>query len=118
MLLYMYKWPDNDELGKAMFSISNGPIAIAIVMWRNSLVFHSLDKMTSMFIHILPALVIFSRRWGEHMKRREYPLYEEMDGTIKSNIIDFLWTPFLCSLAGHVLGEDGINIKKKAKVQY
>ena len=27
-------------------------------MWRNSLVFHSLDKVTSLFIHIMPPLVL------------------------------------------------------------
>src|SRR4051794_7827254 len=33
-----------------------GPLAWAIVTWRNSMVFHSLDKITSMFIHITPTL--------------------------------------------------------------
>jgi len=51
MLLQMYKYPNNTELRKVMFSIANGPLCFAIVMWRNSLVFHSMDKMTSMFIH-------------------------------------------------------------------
>lgn len=67
----------------------------AIIMWRNSIVFHSMDKMTSMFIHILPALVIFSLRWSDHISRKEYPLYEEMDGTIYTNVKDFWFTPFL-----------------------
>lgn len=38
------------------FLLSNGPLAIGIVMWRNSLVFHDLDKVTSVFIHIFPPL--------------------------------------------------------------
>lgn len=34
------------------FLFSSGPLASAIITWRNSLVFHSLDKVTSLFIHI------------------------------------------------------------------
>lgn len=45
------------------YYISNGPLLIAIVAWRNSLVFHDLDKLTSVFIHLFPALVTFAMRW-------------------------------------------------------
>merc|ERR1719370_1681564 len=41
---------------KANFVLSHGPLAIAILAWQNSIVFHSLDKMTSFYIHIMPAL--------------------------------------------------------------
>lgn len=33
------------------------------MLWRNSLVFHSLDKITSLFIHLLPGLITFLWRW-------------------------------------------------------
>ena len=39
---------------KSNFMLSHGPIALAILAWKNSLVFHSLDKMTSFYIHIMP----------------------------------------------------------------
>ena len=39
---------------KSNFMMSHGPIAVAILAWQNSLVFHSLDKMTSFYIHIMP----------------------------------------------------------------
>jgi hypothetical protein len=90
----MYKYPDSITLEKAMFSICNGPIAGAVVMWRNSLVFHSMDKMTSMFIHIFPAIVLFCRRWDNHLSLKDFPLYEELDGTVYTNIIEFWWNPF------------------------
>ena len=35
----------------------------AIVAWNNSLVFHSLDKITSVFIHGLPAMLTYTLRW-------------------------------------------------------
>lgn len=94
LLIYMYKYPHNIELGKAVFSISNGPLCMAIVMWRNSLVFHSLDKMTSMFIHILPSLVMFSIRWGDHLAEKSFPICETMNGTVLDNMREFWWSPF------------------------
>lgn len=91
----MYRYPDNVALAKSLFSICNGPIAGAVVMWRNSLVFHSMDKMTSMFIHMLPPIVMFCRRWGDHFSAKEFPFYEEMNGNFFKNIIEFWWNPFL-----------------------
>jgi hypothetical protein len=37
---------------------------LAIVVWQNSLVFHSLDKLTSIFIHVFPPLTLHLYRWG------------------------------------------------------
>ena len=39
------------------FAWSNGPVAVAIWGWRNSLVYHSLDKVTTFAIHVSPILV-------------------------------------------------------------
>jgi len=50
-------------LFQIVFALSTGPLCVAIVMWRNSLVFHDLDKITSVFIHIFPPLVAYSLRW-------------------------------------------------------
>jgi len=49
---------------KANFALSHGPIAIAILAWQNSMVFHSLDKMTSFYIHIMPPLTCYMQRWA------------------------------------------------------
>lgn len=32
---------------------------VAIVVWRNSMVFHSVDKMTSLFIHVFPPMYTY-----------------------------------------------------------
>jgi len=62
LLVHLYVYP-SVELFQILFALSNGPLCVAIVMWRNSLVFHDLDKITSVFIHIFPPLVTFSLRW-------------------------------------------------------
>ena len=50
-------FPDNLVWFTANFGASMGPLCSAIVVWRNSLVFHCLDKLTSFFLHAFPALM-------------------------------------------------------------
>ena len=46
-----------------MFVFGQQPVGWAIVAWRNSLVFHSLEKLTTVYIHALPTLLTFVWRW-------------------------------------------------------
>jgi|TARA_B110000503_G_scaffold43967_1_gene71852 hypothetical protein len=48
---------------KMTFAYANGPILWAIPLWRNSLVFHSHDKVQSVYIHVMPALLTWCARW-------------------------------------------------------
>lgn len=60
VLLFLSIWvfPNSRRLFISTYCLSYGNNAWAIAMWRNSLVFHSLDKVTSLFIHIMPPLVL------------------------------------------------------------
>ncbi|KAI7853393.1 hypothetical protein BDC45DRAFT_511112 [Circinella umbellata] len=62
-LLFLWCFPFSTSLFIATYCLTNGPVAWAIITWRNSLVFHSLDKVTSVFIHIFPPLVTYTIRW-------------------------------------------------------
>eukprot|EP00986_Skeletonema_menzelii_P008220 scaffold3408_cov154-Skeletonema_menzelii.AAC.6 len=117
-LIQMHKYPDDIRLAKAMFSIANGPLVLAVAMWRNSLVFHSLDKMTSIFIHILPALVMFSQRWQDHISKKKFPLFEDMDGTVVTALVDFWWNPFLYYVIWQTLYLIKTEIVSKKKLEY
>lgn len=94
MVTHIYVYPNNIQLEKAIFSISNGPLLLAIVMWRNSIVFHSFDKMTSMFIHLLPSLVTFCHRWAGHLANNTYPIHENVDESITTILNNFWSVPF------------------------
>lgn len=54
---------------------SNGPLAFAIIAWRNSLVFHSPDHVTSLFIHAFPPLLMFAQRWHPVLPGQPAPPY-------------------------------------------
>lgn len=53
----------NAMLLRLIFALTTGPLMCAIWVWRNSAVFHSLDKMTSFYIHFIPAFLSFCQRW-------------------------------------------------------
>lgn len=54
----------NMQFFKVFFALANGPLLLAIILWDNKLLFHDVDKLTSLFIHICPALVSFCLRWN------------------------------------------------------
>merc|ERR1719347_1185669 len=49
---------------KANYILCMGPLMFAIIVWKNSLVFHSLDKLTSFFLHAFPPITVHLFRWG------------------------------------------------------
>ena len=59
----VYLFPTNQLLFEINFAFSNGLLLFAILTWRNSLVFHSIDKMTSIYIHLFPSLLMFCLKW-------------------------------------------------------
>ncbi|KAF8211519.1 hypothetical protein K438DRAFT_1807451 [Mycena galopus ATCC 62051] len=56
ILNFVYIWllPSSPALFTACYCLSHGSLASAVITWRNSLVFHDQDKVTSLFIHLYP----------------------------------------------------------------
>ena len=57
-IISIWLFPRSKRLFIATYCLAYGNNAVAIVMWRNSLVFHSLDKVTSLFIHVMPPVTL------------------------------------------------------------
>lgn len=58
LALSIWAFPTSKRLFVSAFCLAFGNNAVAIIMWRNSLVFHSFDKVTSLFIHIMPCVTL------------------------------------------------------------
>ena len=63
LIVYLTFYPSSPHLFMMNFVNCTGPLLFSVIMWRNSLVFHSIEKVTSVFIHIYPNLVVFVLRW-------------------------------------------------------
>lgn len=57
-LCSIWVFPQSKRLLISTYCLAYGNNAVAIAMWRNSLVFHSLDKVTSLFIHVMPPVAL------------------------------------------------------------
>ena len=55
--------PKDVNLFIVCFVFANGPLAAAVAAFRNSLVYHKIDYLTSLFIHALPMILLTHIRW-------------------------------------------------------
>lgn len=98
--------PDNAQLWRVNYSVTNGTLLGAVLAWRNSLVFHSLDKVTSIAIHILPALLTYLERWNENGKMCTLPNNEckiGIQGALLEPLVFYMFWQFLYILKTEVM---------------
>jgi hypothetical protein len=48
---------------RAFFAVANGPLAMTVLINKNALVFHDIERTAGFFIHFTPALVSWTMRW-------------------------------------------------------
>lgn len=65
-LLNIYLFPWSQTFTKVVFIFANGPLSWAVPVWRNSLVFHDMDKLTTVYIHVLPNMLTYCTRWPQN----------------------------------------------------
>lgn len=95
-LLYLWVFPSSKVLFTVCYTLSHGPLGFAIVLWRNSLVFHSLDKVTSLFIHMYPPLTLFTLRWvlPIELQRQYYPAIADIGSSVHTKTAIFYTVVF------------------------
>jgi len=62
-MAHVYWYPDSAFMAKLAFAYGAGPLMWSIIAMRNSLVFHSFDKMTTLMMHASPAITAWTLRW-------------------------------------------------------
>eukprot|EP00262_Sarcandra_glabra_P004668 TRINITY_DN1585_c0_g1_i1.p1 TRINITY_DN1585_c0_g1~~TRINITY_DN1585_c0_g1_i1.p1 ORF type:complete len:397 (-),score=49.65 TRINITY_DN1585_c0_g1_i1:144-1334(-) len=106
-LVMLLLYPRNEKFFMVCFSFAEGPLAWALIVWRCSLVFSSVDKIVSVLIHLLPGIVFFTIRWwdpesfaamhseGKAGRRASWPYVEDKS---------YLWTwLFIVPLVAYTL---------------
>ncbi|KAF1913676.1 hypothetical protein BDU57DRAFT_558662 [Ampelomyces quisqualis] len=75
VVLSVWVFPQSKRLFIATYCLAFGNNAVAIIMWRNSLVFHSMDKVVSLFIHIMPCVTLHClvHLISPELQREKYP---------------------------------------------
>ncbi|CCM03387.1 uncharacterized protein FIBRA_05517 [Fibroporia radiculosa] len=99
ILNFLYIWlvPSSSALFVACYCLSHGSLASAVITWRNSLVFHDFDKVTSLFIHVYPPLTFtVIRHFYPNAEQRfpalaELPHLEPIKALLLSGAIYLIW---------------------------
>ncbi|UZJ52607.1 hypothetical protein CBS101457_001927 [Exobasidium rhododendri] len=114
-LAYIWIFPGSPFLFTVCYCASHGPLAFSIATWRNSAVFHSLEKMTSLFIHLYPPIVFCAMRhfMPVELRHKRFPAMKSLptlDGwtAFASNLVFYLFWQLLY----YVL----ITLRKKDKI--
>lgn len=118
LLLYLWVWPHNSTLFQICYSFANGPVGVAIIAWRNSLVFHSLDKLTSLTIHMSPAIVTSLLRHHivtDH-ESSKYSTAEADQGFLMQLYYQF-WIPIVFYCIWQILYFVKVQVFDKAKIE-
>ena len=62
-VIFFQLFPKNDIVFKTAFIYANGTLAVAVYQFRNSLVFHNFDMLSSVSIHLFPMIAFWDLRW-------------------------------------------------------
>jgi len=69
--LFLFVSYGSPLLFKICFVYAAGPLPMAVIIWRNSLVFHDIDKIASIYIHLMPGLLFYNLRWYGNIHENE-----------------------------------------------
>ncbi|ODQ44711.1 hypothetical protein PICMEDRAFT_18111 [Pichia membranifaciens NRRL Y-2026] len=94
LMLYIWVLPQSQMLFVTCCSFSWGTLSFAVITWKNKLVFHSVDKITSTFIHVLPGVIMYVIT---HQLPYEYKLIR-FNGSIKLQHWDIMYGIFNTSI--------------------
>ena len=78
-------YPNHLGWFQANYVLTLGPIFLAIIIWHNSLVFHSLDKLTSFFLHAFPPMMMHLYRWK--FIKNDLPIDDESTLPLSANFV-------------------------------
>jgi hypothetical protein len=88
MYIHILIYPENKYLYYASFAFANGPLAWALALVGCKFVLHSIDKLTSVFIHFTPMTLMWNMHWRtKYSPRTEWKFYDSTKDTFS---IEFL----------------------------
>lgn len=80
ILNFVYLWiaPSSPWLFVSCYCLAHGSLGTAVITWRNSLVFHDSDKVTSLFVHIYAPFTFTTIRHFYPNAEERFPALKEL----------------------------------------
>jgi len=64
IIVWGFFFKQEPRLFCALYSMSFGLVLWSVPLYQNSVVPHSIDKLTSCYVHLMPAIMMFKFRWA------------------------------------------------------
>lgn len=103
-------FPEGNWFFRVSYIFANGPLPWAIVVWRNSYVFHDYDRMFSVYIHILPSMLSYVGLREGHCYLRSLLPSTECEVTEKSCHMMYCHPPAIVTVPTLGLQDFGLAI--------
>jgi len=84
--------PKNIKLLLCNFIWASGPLSAAIGAFRNSMIFHKIDNLTSVVIHAIPMVSAYNMRWVTMEEQKDLPIDSQFFAPLppaSPNVFDF-----------------------------
>lgn len=62
-LIFLNVYPKSEALFMTSYFYAFGPLLVAVGAFRNQMVFHLIDNMSSLALHVFPPLALYNLRW-------------------------------------------------------
>ena len=63
VIYYLHYEPKNDILFKICFLCANGPLAVSTAAFSNKMIFHSMQELSSLVVHMMPSIAMWNLKW-------------------------------------------------------
>lgn len=96
LLYWIWYDPYNETIIRMCYCLANGLLAVSVLAFRNSLVFHDMDCMTSMGIHMAPMIITTHIRWFVIPQETLKPPEERLFTTLSTDLTwrEYMWMNF------------------------
>jgi hypothetical protein len=64
LILFLNFFPKNEWLYISLYCFAAGSLQVAVGAFKNQMVFHSLDNMSSLALHLFPTILLYNLQWN------------------------------------------------------
>jgi len=82
LYLFLFLFSETKFMYLSAFTYSTGIMAFGIMAFRNSLVFHDVDRLSSMLIHVVPLKIMWSVHWFTARNDEGFTFWNPEENTV------------------------------------
>lgn len=106
-IVFLNVYPKSEELFITSFLFAHGSLMVAVGAFRNQMVFHSIDNMSSLALHMYPCILMYNIHWNTMEYEKDLPESERRflsyDKNKAFNVWNFIVIPIFMYVCWMIL---------------